>query len=112
MVCSGRDILEPGKVDMAASSTITEGSRPLVYDAVNSHGSPELKQRAHGQRPVHLVFFLFAISLSHSALSNNKIVTTDSIAVSCRTSAANSLLAPVARSTNSCPLLLFPPSLC
>jgi hypothetical protein len=51
--------------DMADSSTMTEGSRPRVYDAVNSHGRPDLRQRLHGHRPVHLVFFLGCISNSH-----------------------------------------------
>jgi hypothetical protein len=44
--------------DMAVSSTITEGNLPRVYEAVNSHGKPDRKQRAHGHRPEHLVFFL------------------------------------------------------
>jgi hypothetical protein len=42
----------------AASSTMTEGSLPLVYEAVNSQGWFDTKHSAHGQRPVHLVFFL------------------------------------------------------
>lgn len=43
---------------MAASSTMTDGNLPRVYDAVNSHGSPALRHNAHGHLPVHLVFFL------------------------------------------------------
>lgn len=43
---------------VTASSTGTEGSRPLVYEAVNSHDSPDFRHNIHGQRPVHLVFFL------------------------------------------------------
>jgi hypothetical protein len=42
----------------AASSTMTEGSLPLVYEAVNSQGWFDTRHSAHGQRPEHLVFFL------------------------------------------------------
>jgi len=45
----------------------TEGSLPRVYDAVNSHGNPDLWQRVHGHRPVHLVFFL--LHRSHALLT-------------------------------------------
>jgi hypothetical protein len=41
---------------------MTDGSRPLVYDAVNSQGSPDLRHSVHGHRPEHLVFFLCYIS--------------------------------------------------
>lgn len=43
---------------IADTSTMTDGSLPLVYEAVNSHGWFDTRHRAHGQRPVHLVFFL------------------------------------------------------
>jgi hypothetical protein len=43
---------------------MTDGRRPLVYDAVNSQGSPDLKHSAHGHRPLHLVFFLFNVTMS------------------------------------------------
>lgn len=50
-----------GSVATAESSTMTEGSRPRVYDAVNSHGNPDLRQSAQGHLPVHLTFFLFLV---------------------------------------------------
>jgi len=43
---------------IAGSSTMTEGSLPRVYDAVNSHGNPDRRQSAQGHLPVHLTFFL------------------------------------------------------
>jgi hypothetical protein len=58
----GKESLALGFVDMADSSTMTDGSRPLVYDAVNSQGSPDLRHSVHGHRPEHLVFFLCYIS--------------------------------------------------
>jgi hypothetical protein len=61
-LCFGSDDIAFGVDAMADSSTMTEGSRPLVYDAVNSHGSPDLRQRVHGHRPEHLVFFLCNVS--------------------------------------------------
>ena len=48
-----------GAAAMAFSSTMTDGSLPLVYAAVNSHGSPDFRHSVHGQRPVHRVFFLW-----------------------------------------------------
>lgn len=46
-----------GSKDIAASSTITDGSLPRVYDAVNSQGRPDFRHNAHGHLPVHLTFF-------------------------------------------------------
>jgi hypothetical protein len=63
-IFSGKDSLAFGFADMADSSTMTEGSRPLVYDAVNSHARPDLKQSVQGHRPEHLVFFLSHISMT------------------------------------------------
>jgi hypothetical protein len=45
---------------------MTEGSRPLVYEAVNSHGKPDLRHNAQGHRPEHLVFFLSHISMTQA----------------------------------------------
>lgn len=47
-----------GSKAIAASSTITDGSLPRVYDAVNSQGRPDFRHNAHGHLPVHLTFFL------------------------------------------------------
>lgn len=47
----------------AASSMMTEGTLPLVYAAVNSHGRLDTRQRAQGQRPVQRVFFLHRVSV-------------------------------------------------
>ena len=50
-----------GSKDIAASSTITDGSLPRVYDAVNSQGRPDFRHNAHGHLPVHLTFFLYGM---------------------------------------------------
>lgn len=58
--CAGNDtrVFPAAFALRAASSTMTDGSLPLVYEAVNSHGWFDAKHSAHGQRPVHRVFFL------------------------------------------------------
>lgn len=88
-----------GVVDMAFSSTITEGRRPLVYEAVNSHGKPDLRHRVQGHLPVHRVFFL-CVRLSHASYKELSF-----------SDAADSLFATITRSTNPCPLSVFPPPL-
>jgi hypothetical protein len=58
-------LLGERSVATAESSTMTEGSRPRVYDAVNSHGNPDFKQSAQGHLPVHLTFFLVPVLANH-----------------------------------------------
>lgn len=61
---TGRDARCVVFAAIAASSMMTDGTFPLVYDAVNSQGSPDFKHKGHGQRPVQRVFFLSKLSSS------------------------------------------------
>ena len=99
-------------IDIAASSTWTEGSLPRVYDAVNSHGNPDLKHSAQGHLPLHLVFFLSSRQNNmYHTCSNLTLINGSVDAFGQALPDANLLLTPITRSTNASPLSLFSPPL-